>query len=135
MGNSKFEIRNSKNLPREARTVPIAEQFRRHRGDPRTILFEFRISNFEFLPHRAESLRKGPFKPLDVALALFLAGCVPTVLMAVISYSILRGTIESSIIRDRHTLVLSLARLVNSENHPAGECSSITGRVRLPSSW
>ena len=65
--------------------------------------------------------RKGPFKPLDVALALFLAGCVPTILMAVISYSILRGTLESSIIRDRHTLVLSLARLVNAETSRPGE--------------
>jgi signal transduction histidine kinase/CheY-like chemotaxis protein len=65
--------------------------------------------------------RKGPFKPLDVALALFLAGCVPTVLMAVISYTILRGTLESSIIRDRHTLVLSLARLVNAETSRPGE--------------
>jgi signal transduction histidine kinase/CheY-like chemotaxis protein len=65
--------------------------------------------------------RKGPFKPLDVALALFLAGCVPTILMAVISYSILRGTLESSIVRDRHTLVLSLARLVNAETSRPGE--------------
>jgi len=65
--------------------------------------------------------RKGPFKPLDVALALFLAGCVPTVLMGVISYSILRGTLESSIINDRHTLVLSLARLINSETSRPGE--------------
>jgi signal transduction histidine kinase/ActR/RegA family two-component response regulator len=65
--------------------------------------------------------RKGPFKPLDVALALFLAGCVPTILMAVISYSILRGTLESSIIRDRRTLVLSLARLVNGELSRPGE--------------
>jgi signal transduction histidine kinase/CheY-like chemotaxis protein len=65
--------------------------------------------------------RRGPFKPLDVALALFLAGCVPTILMAVISYSILHGTVESSIIRDRHTLVLSLARLVNAETSRSGE--------------
>jgi len=65
--------------------------------------------------------RKGPFKPLDVALALFLAGCVPTILMAIISYSILRGTLESSIVRDRHTLVLSLARLVNGETSRPGE--------------
>ena len=54
-------------------------------------------------------------------MALFLAGCVPTVLMAVISYSILRGTLESSIVRDRHTLVLSLARLVNAETSRPGE--------------
>ena len=65
--------------------------------------------------------RKGPFRPLDVALALFLAGCVPTILMAVISFSILRGTIESSIVRDRQTLVLSLARLVNAETSRPGE--------------
>ena len=65
--------------------------------------------------------RKGPFRPLDVALALFLAGCVPTILMALISFSILRGTIESSIVRDRQTLVLSLARLVNAETSRPGE--------------
>ncbi len=65
--------------------------------------------------------RKGPFKPLDVALALFLAGCVPTVLMAVISYSILRGAIESGIVRDRQTLIASLARLVNSETSRPGD--------------
>lgn len=54
-------------------------------------------------------------------MALFLAGCVPTILMAVISYTILRGTLESSIVRDRHTLVLSLARLVNGETSRPGE--------------
>jgi signal transduction histidine kinase/ActR/RegA family two-component response regulator len=53
--------------------------------------------------------------------ALFLAGWVPTVLMAVISFSILRGTLESSIVRDRHTLVLELARLINSETSHPGE--------------
>lgn len=63
--------------------------------------------------------RKGPFKPLDVALALFLAGCVPTVLMAVISYSILRGALQNSIENDRRSLVVALARLVNAEtSHP-----------------
>ncbi len=88
----------------------------------------FRISGFEFRiltpsPFLAVPtlFRKGPFKPLDVALALFLAGCVPTVLMAVISYSILRGTLESSIVRDRCTLVTSLARLVNAETSRPGE--------------
>jgi len=71
--------------------------------------------------HVPSIFRKGPFKPLDVAVALFLAGCVPTILMAIISYSILRGTLESSIVRDRHTLVLSLARLVNAETSRPGE--------------
>ncbi len=54
-------------------------------------------------------------------MALFLAGCVPTILMALISYSILRGTVESSIFRDRDTLVLTLARLANAEISRPGE--------------
>ena len=54
-------------------------------------------------------------------LALFLAGCVPTVLMAVIYYSILRNTLESNLVGARHTLVLSLARLVNGETSRPGE--------------
>ncbi len=69
----------------------------------------------------ANILKKSPFKPLDVALALFLAGCVPTVLMALVSYSILRGTLESRIVQDRHTLVQSLARLINGETSRPGD--------------
>lgn len=65
--------------------------------------------------------RQGPFKPLDLALALFLAGCVPTILMAMISYTTLRGTLESSILRDRNALVLTLGRLVNGEPTRQGE--------------
>ena len=61
------------------------------------------------------------FKPHDIALAVLLAGCVPTILMAFISYSILRGTLESRIITDRATLVQSLARLVNAELTRTGE--------------
>jgi signal transduction histidine kinase/ActR/RegA family two-component response regulator len=84
--------------------------------------FEFRVSNLPSdFPLVPRLFRKGRFKPWDVALALFLAGCVPTLLMAVISYSILRGTLESSIVRDRHTLVVSLARLINSETSRPGE--------------
>ena len=41
--------------------------------------------------------------------------------MAFISYTILRGTLESSIVRDRRTLALSLARLVNAETSRPGE--------------
>jgi signal transduction histidine kinase/CheY-like chemotaxis protein len=65
--------------------------------------------------------KKRPFKPLDVALALFLAGFVPTVLMGLVSYSMLRGTLESRIGQDRHTLVASLARLINGETSRPGE--------------
>lgn len=67
------------------------------------------------------SARSRLFKPHDIALAVLLAGCVPTVLMAFISYSILKSTLESKIVTDRGTLVQSLARLVNAELTRTGE--------------
>jgi signal transduction histidine kinase len=62
-----------------------------------------------------KSLAHRRFKPLDIALAVFLAGCVPTILMALVAYSILRGAVESKITVDRHTLVQSLTRVVSAE--------------------
>ena len=64
---------------------------------------------------------KRRFKPLDVGLALFLAGFVPTVLMGVITYTILKESVESSIIRGRHTEALTLARLVSGETGRPGD--------------
>jgi len=53
------------------------------------------------------------FKPLDIALAILVAGWVPSILMAVVSYSILARTLESKIVIDRRTLVQTLAQLVS----------------------
>jgi len=58
---------------------------------------------------------------LDVAIALFLAGFVPTILMGVISYTAVRETLEQSVIKDPQTLVLALARLVNNETSRPGD--------------
>ncbi len=53
------------------------------------------------------------FKPLDIALAILFAGCTPSILMAVVSYSILTRTLESKIVIDRRTLVQTLSQLVS----------------------
>ncbi len=65
--------------------------------------------------------RKTPFKPLDIAIALFLAGVVPTVLMGLVSFTMLRSTLENRLVPDRHTLVVSLARLINGEISRPGD--------------
>ncbi len=60
-------------------------------------------------------LLKRRFKPLDISIAVFLAGCVPSILMALVSYSILSGTLDNKIVFDRHTLAESLASLIDSD--------------------
>ncbi len=61
------------------------------------------------------SIFKRRFKPLDIALAILLAGWVPSILMAVVAYTILASTLDSKIIVDRRTLVESLAQLIGQE--------------------
>jgi len=53
MKNSKFEIRNSKDLARAARMIRIPDSRHPNPRDPQLVLFEFRNSNFEFPPHAA----------------------------------------------------------------------------------
>ncbi len=55
------------------------------------------------------------FKPLDIAVAILLAGWVPSILMALVSHSILTRTLESKIVVDRRTLVQTLARLLGDD--------------------
>ncbi len=50
---------------------------------------------------------------MDIALAILFAGWVPSILMAVVSYSILTRTLESKIVIDRQTLVQTLSQLVS----------------------
>ncbi|MEA3186469.1 MAG: two-component system, chemotaxis family, CheB/CheR fusion protein [Chthoniobacter sp.] len=60
-------------------------------------------------------LTEGRFKPLDISIAVFLAGCAPAILMALVAYSILSRTLEDKIVVDRHTLVESLAGQIGSD--------------------
>ena len=52
------------------------------------------------------------FQPLDIAIAILFAGWVPSILMAVVSYSILTKTLESKIVIDRRTVVQTLSHLI-----------------------
>jgi signal transduction histidine kinase len=64
---------------------------------------------------------KRRFKPLDIALAILFAGWVPSILMAVVAYTILASTLDSKIIVDRSTLVATLAQLLGQDLTSTGE--------------
>jgi signal transduction histidine kinase len=73
---------------------------------------------------------KRRFKPLDIALAILLAGWVPSILMAVVAYTILANTLDSKIIVDRRTLVETLAQLIGQEL--ARTCETMEYYQKLP---
>src|ERR1051325_3689992 len=58
-------------------------------------------------PHR--------FERFNLVLAILLAGWVPSVLTLVVSYTILRNTLESKILRDRQTFVQLIGHLVGDD--------------------
>jgi signal transduction histidine kinase/ActR/RegA family two-component response regulator len=58
-------------------------------------------------PHR--------FEQFNLVLAILLAGWVPSVLTLVVSYTILRNTLESKILRDRQTFVQLIGHLVGDD--------------------
>ena len=58
---------------------------------------------------------KRRFRPLDISLAVLLAGCVPSLLMAFVSYSILTSTLQDKIVVDRATLAQALSGLIGSD--------------------
>lgn len=64
---------------------------------------------------------KRRFKPLDIALAILIAGWVPSILMAVVAYTILASTLDSKIIVDRSALVETLAQLLGQDLTATGE--------------
>jgi len=59
-------------------------------------------------------------KPYQLVLAMLVAGWVPSLLMAFVSYSILRETLESRIINEELTLTRSIARLVGHDFSSTG---------------
>src|SRR6185295_5886435 len=61
--------------------------------------------------------RKGGtrFERFNLVLAILLAGWVPSVLALVFSYTILRSTLESKILRDRQTFVQLIGHLVGDD--------------------
>src|SRR6195256_2439027 len=55
------------------------------------------------------------FDRFNLVLAILLAGWVPSVLTLVVSYTILRNTLESKILRDRQTFVQLIGHLVGDD--------------------
>src|SRR3954466_7703350 len=61
------------------------------------------------------------FERFNLVMAILLAGWVPSVLALIVSYTILRNTLESKILRDRQTSVQLIGHLVGDDlNRTAG---------------
>jgi len=59
--------------------------------------------------------RRDRFERSKLIIPILLAGWIPSVLTLIVSYTILRDTLESRILRDRHTLVQLLGHVVATD--------------------
>src|SRR5882757_9036079 len=59
--------------------------------------------------------RRDRFERTKIIIPILLAGWIPSVLTLIVSYTILRDTLESRILRDRHTLVQLLGHVVRTD--------------------
>ena len=67
------------------------------------------------LPLKQKKAPRNRFEQFNLVLAILLAGWVPSVLALVVSYTILRNTLESKILRDRQTFVQLIGHLVGDD--------------------
>src|SRR5437764_11771462 len=73
------------------------------------------------LPVKQKKAARNRFDRFNLVLAILLAGWVPSVLTLVVSYTILRNTLESKILRDRQTFVQLIGHLVGDDlSHTGG---------------
>src|ERR1700756_4897104 len=59
--------------------------------------------------------RRDRFDRFTIIFPILLAGWIPSVLTLIVSYTILRDTLESRILRDRYTLVQLLGHVVGTD--------------------
>src|SRR5436309_11957852 len=59
--------------------------------------------------------RRGRFERFNIVFPILLAGWVPSILTLVVSYTILSGTLESKILRDRQTFVQLIGHLIGDD--------------------
>src|SRR5438105_9478094 len=59
--------------------------------------------------------RRDRFERSKIIIPILLAGWIPSVLTLIVSYTILRDTLESRILRDRQTLVQLLGHVVGTD--------------------
>src|SRR5262250_2891661 len=62
-----------------------------------------------------EKRRQHRFEGFKIVFPILLAGWIPSVLTLIVSYTILRDTLESRILRDRQTLVQLLGHVVATD--------------------
>src|SRR3954464_8797801 len=67
------------------------------------------------LPVKQKKAARSRFDRFNLVLAILLAGWVPSILALVVSYTILRNTLESKILRDRQTFVQLIGHLVGDD--------------------
>ena len=68
--------------------------------------------------------RRDRFERLKIILPILLAGWIPSILTLIVSYTILRDTLETRILRDRQTLIQLVGHLIG---HDLSRSSSIIG--------
>src|SRR5438132_3186140 len=66
--------------------------------------------------------RRDRFGRFNIIFPILLAGWIPSVLTLIVSYTILRDTLETRILRDRQTLIQLVGHLVS---HDLNRSSSI----------
>ncbi len=74
-----------------------------------------------FIARVSRQFARRRFRPLDLAIAILFAGWVPSILLALISYTVLKDTLEQEIIGDRRTLVQTLGTLIGNDLDRSGE--------------
>lgn len=79
------------------------------------------MKNLKLLKRLSWQFARRRFRPIDLATAMLVAGWVPSILLAVISYTILKDTLEREINVDRQTLVKTLATLIGNDLERSGE--------------
>src|SRR5437867_4536184 len=62
-----------------------------------------------------EKRRQHRFEGFKIVFPILLAGWIPSILTLIVSYTILRDTLESRILRDRQTLVQLVGHLVGND--------------------
>jgi signal transduction histidine kinase/CheY-like chemotaxis protein len=67
------------------------------------------------LPEPFKKRERNRFERFNIVFPILLAGWVPSILTLVVSYTILRNTLESKILRDRQTFVQLIGHLVGDD--------------------
>ena len=62
-----------------------------------------------------EERRQHRFEGFKIVFPILLAGWIPSILTLIVSYTILRDTLESRILRDRQTLIQLVGHLVGHD--------------------